>query len=232
MPGAWDHSWMPRIKRRWTITLDPAVAEALGGDEEALSEAVEGLLRDEVERRQRSQALARTLRVMTADRGPVGEGEVEDFRRLAGVGAVVLDAGSVSTLARGGDQERTVRAALTAFVDTAEVVVPATALVELYGGPQALVVDDLLGSEGGISVVPTDRPLARRMARILVDAGRGADDHMCASLVAVCAAAGGGLILTREPRKVTELCGAATTIAVRSIGAKWRPALFGSTSTS
>ncbi len=121
------------------------------------------------------------------------------------------------------------RVALTAAVEeSAEVVAPAAALAELYRGvSQDLAVDACLGPEGGIAVIATDRVLARRIGKILADAGRGAEDHADASVVAVCAAAGGGLILTGDPRKVTELAGGSPAIVVRGIGVKWRPALFG-----
>ncbi len=222
---------MPKGKRRRTITVDPVVTEVLGDDDEILSAAVNEVLRDEVERRQRGAALARLLRILSAERGPVDSADVEEFRRIGPVAALVLDSEAMAALARGGEQERTVRAALTAAADAStEVVVPAAALAELYrgvAGDQA--VDACLGAEGGIAVIPTDRPLARRIGKILADAGRATEDHADGSLVAVCAAAGGGLILTGDPRKVTELCGRTPSIVVRGIGAKWRPALFGTT---
>jgi hypothetical protein len=220
---------MARSRRRTTITLDPAVAEVLGDDDEALSAAVNEVLRDEVERRERATARARLLRVLTGERGPVEPALVEEFRRLGPLNALVLDADAVSALARGGDQERTVRAAVTATLGTpTSVVVPAAALVALYrGGAQDQAVDSCLGSEGGIAVIATDRALARRIGKVLADAGRGAEDHADASVVAVCALAGGGLILTGDARKITELCGKSPAIVVRGIGAKWRPAVFG-----
>ncbi len=225
---------MPRGKRRRTITVDPVVTDVLGDSDEVLSAAVHEVLQNEVERRQRGAALARLLRNLSAERGPVDSAEVEEFRRIGEVSALVLDSEAIAALARGGEQERTVRAALTAAADTAtEVVVPAAALAELYrgvAGDQA--IDACLGAEGGIAVIPTDRPLARRIGKILADAGRATEDHADGSVVAVCAAAGGGLILTGDPRKVTELCGRTPSIVVRGIGAKWRPALFGSTVSS
>ncbi len=265
---------MARSKRRRTITLDAGVADVLGDDDEALSSAVNEVLQDEVERRQRGAALARLLRILTAERGPVDPADVDDFRTLGAVGTLVLDSEAVSALARGGEPERTVRAALTAVSITAvsmpgvstpgvstpavsmpavsmpgvstpgvstptgsaptgpgrstDVVVPAAALVELYrGGAQDQAVDACLGADGGIAVVATDRALARRIGKILADAGRGTDDHADASVVAVCAAAGGGVILTGDPRRITDLCGSSPAIVVRGIGAKWRPAVFG-----
>ncbi len=221
---------MARGRRRRTITVDPIVTEVLGDDDEVLSAAVDAVLQNEVERRQRGDALARLLRILAAERGPVDSSEVEEFRRVGPVNALVLDSEAVASLARGGEQERTVRAALTAAAGSpTEVVVPAAALAELYrGGAGDQAVDACLGSEGGIAVIPTDRALARRIGKILADAGRATEDHADGSVVAVCAAAGGGLILTGDPRKVTDLCGGSSSIVVRGIGAKWRPALFGS----
>jgi hypothetical protein len=222
---------MAKAKRRTTITLDPAVVEVLGDDAEALSAAVNEVLHTEIERRQRAAARDRLLETLADQRGAIEPAEVDEVRR-AGVGSVVvLGPEAVTALVRGGEQERIVRATLTvAREDSTEVVVPAAALAELYRGvAQDQAVDGCLGSEGGVTVIPTDRPLARRIGKILADAGRGADDHAAASLVAVCAAAGGGLILTGDPKKVSELCGGSPTIVVRGIGVKWRPALFGTT---
>jgi predicted nucleic acid-binding protein len=220
---------MARGKGRRTITVDPAVTEVLGDDDEILSGAVNELLSAEVERRRLVGARAELLQVLAAERGPVDASEVEEFRRLGPLGALVLDSEAVAALARGGDQERTVRAALTAASEeSADVVVPAAALAELYRGvAQDQAVDACLGADGGIAVVATDRQLARRIGKILADARLGSEAHADASVVAVCAAAGGGLILTGDARKLTELSGGSPSIVVRAIGAKWRPALFG-----
>jgi hypothetical protein len=69
-------------KLRKTLTLDPEVVEALRGDEAGLSAAVNAILRTEVERRRRAAALAGLLERLEAERGPVDQGEVEEFRRL------------------------------------------------------------------------------------------------------------------------------------------------------
>lgn len=222
---------MAARKRRTTITLDPAVVEILGDDAEALSAAVNEVLHTEIERRQRAAAMDRLLEGLAGPRGAIDPAEVDEVRRT-GVGSiVVLGPEAVAALIRGGEQERIVRAVLTAArEESTPVVVPAAALAELYRGvAQDQAVDGCLGIEGGVAVIPTDRPLARRIGKILADAGRGPDDHANASLVAVCAAAGGGLILTGDPKTVSELCGGSPTIVVRGIGVKWRPALFGTT---
>lgn len=73
---------MTKGKVRKTLTLDPDVVEALGGDDVALSATVNEILRGEVERRQRAAALAGLLARFEDERGPVDPDEVEEFRRL------------------------------------------------------------------------------------------------------------------------------------------------------
>lgn len=72
---------------------------------------------------------------------------------------LVLDAEALSSLARGGPRERTVRGALVAaLAEASDVVVPAAVLAELYrGGGHEQVVDACPAREGGIAVAPTDR---------------------------------------------------------------------------
>src|SRR4051812_25347122 len=110
-PAGWDHACMARGKRRRTITVDPVVTDVLGDDDTVLSEAVNQVLQNEVEKRQRGEALARLLRILAAERGPVDVAEVDEFRRIGEVSALVLDSEAIAALARGGEQERTVRAA-------------------------------------------------------------------------------------------------------------------------
>jgi hypothetical protein len=69
-------------KVRKTLTLDPEVVAALGDDDVALSATINEILREEVERRQRSAALAGLLARLEEERGPVDPDEVADFRRL------------------------------------------------------------------------------------------------------------------------------------------------------
>ncbi len=133
--------------------------------------------------------------------------------------ALILDAEALSLLARGGPHERTVRAALVAaLAESADVVVPAAVLAELYrGGGHDQAVDECLAREGGIAVAPTDRTLARRIGHLLVVAGRGSADHVDAAVVAVCAAAGGGLVLTGDATDLSVLAGGSPAITIRSI---------------
>lgn len=69
-------------KVRKTLTLDPDVVEALGGDDQGLSATINDILRSEVERRQRAVALTALLVRLDDERGPVDPDEVADFRRL------------------------------------------------------------------------------------------------------------------------------------------------------
>lgn len=73
---------MTRTKVRKTLTLDPEIIDALGGDDVALSATINEILRDEVERRQRATALAGLLVRLEDERGPVDSDEVAQFRRL------------------------------------------------------------------------------------------------------------------------------------------------------
>ncbi len=131
--------------------------------------------------------------------------------------ALVLDAEALSALARGGPHERTVRAALTAaLAEAADVVVPAAVLAELYRGRGLdQSIDACLAREGGIAVAPTDRSLARRMGHLLAAVGRGSAHHVDAAVVAVCAAAGGGVVLTADPADLSELSAGSPAITVR-----------------
>lgn len=70
---------LPKVRK--TVTLDPEVVEALGGDLD-LSTAINEILRTEVERRQRASALTGLLARLDHERGAVDRDEVEDFWRL------------------------------------------------------------------------------------------------------------------------------------------------------
>ena len=133
--------------------------------------------------------------------------------------ALVLDAEALSLLARGGPRERTVRAALTAALpEEAEVVVPAAVLAELYrGGGHDQAVDDCLAREGGIAVAPTDRSLARQIGHLLAAAGRGSAHHVDAAVVAVCGAAGGGVLLSGDTSDLSVLAAGSPAITVRGV---------------
>jgi len=138
------------------------------------------------------------------------------------VSALVLDAEALSALARGGPHERTVRAAVAAaLAESADVAVPAAVLAELYrGGGHDQTVDACLAREGGVAVAPTDRALARGIGHLLAAAGRGSADHVDAAVVAVCAAAGGGVVLTADPGDLAVLSGGSPAITVHGLGVR------------
>lgn len=73
---------MSVAKVRKTLTLDPELVEALGDDDAGLSSTVNAILREEVERRQRLDALSKLLIRLETERGPVDQGRVTEFRRL------------------------------------------------------------------------------------------------------------------------------------------------------
>jgi len=70
-------------KRRHTLTLDPSVVAALDeGDDSSLSATVNGVLAEEVVRRQRRRALVALLDRLDLIDGPVDPEEVDRFRRI------------------------------------------------------------------------------------------------------------------------------------------------------
>lgn len=136
--------------------------------------------------------------------------------------ALVLDAEALSSLARRGPNERTVRAALmAALAETSDVVVPAAVLAEPYrGGGHDQAVDACLAREGGIAVAPTDRSLARRIGHLLAATACGSEHHVDAAVIAVCAAAGGGVVLTENLGDLAELSGGSPDITIRGIAGR------------
>lgn len=69
-------------KVRKTLTLDPDVVEAFGGDDQALSTTVNEILRAERDRRARRAALGAFVEELSAEFGPPDPDEVERFRQL------------------------------------------------------------------------------------------------------------------------------------------------------
>lgn len=67
-------------KVRKTLTLDPEIVEAFGQDAAALSATVNGILRDELERRQRRRALGRYVDALVDEFGEPDPADVERFR--------------------------------------------------------------------------------------------------------------------------------------------------------
>src|SRR5437588_515329 len=65
-----------------------------------------------------------------------------------------------------------------------------------------------------VRVVPTDFALARQVGAILHAAGTGCEDIVDAHLVAVCAAAGGGLVLTEDRGDVVRLAQSVPSVRI------------------
>ncbi len=135
---------------------------------------------------------------------------------------LTLDAEPLSSLARGGRHEATVRAALAAaLAEGVEVLVPAAVLSECYRGSRHdAAIDGCLSRQGGIGMVPTDRSLARRIGHLLASAGWGSEHHVDAAVVATCATAGGGVILTVDTSDLSALTPAGSGIVVSGLAGR------------
>lgn len=70
----------PKVRR--TLTLDPELIDALGTDDTALSSTVNAILRREVARRERLNALSALLDRLELERGPVDQEQVAAYRHL------------------------------------------------------------------------------------------------------------------------------------------------------
>jgi hypothetical protein len=73
---------MSTSKIRKTLTLDPELVRALGEDDATLSSTINSILQDEVDRRQRRAALTSLLDRLEAERGPVDQDQVNEYRSL------------------------------------------------------------------------------------------------------------------------------------------------------
>lgn len=135
--------------------------------------------------------------------------------------ALILDSEAFSRLARSrsGQPPGSVHAALKAAAESgADVIVPAAVLAEQYcGGRHDQMVDSCLGRHTGIGVADTTRILARTIGSLLARAGRGSDDHVDASVVAVALAAGGGVIATGDPEDLNALAADLPGIAIEPL---------------
>ncbi len=135
---------------------------------------------------------------------------------------LVLDSEPLSRLARGragtrhpGSARAAVQAASDADID---VVVPAAVLAELYrGSGHDQMVDACLGRFSGIQVHDTTRTLARSTGHLLARAGRGSADHVDATVVAVAAALGGGVVLTGDVGDLSALAAGLADVTVASV---------------
>lgn len=131
---------------------------------------------------------------------------------------VVLDAEALSMIARSPEAGSAVSATLGALVaaqtDQSEILVPAAVLAELYRGRQYdQLVDACLSRFPAITVVETDRSLAREIGHVLARAGRGSADHVDASVVAVAVRSRPAVIATADVDDIAAL--AAEVVGVR-----------------
>lgn len=129
---------------------------------------------------------------------------------------LVLDSQAFSLLARPGRGRSAVRDVLqAAWEENTPVVIPAAVLAEQYrGGGHDQVVDSYLGRTTGISVIVTDRELARQVGHLLARARRGSRDHVDATVVATALAGGGGVIATTDSDDLTALASGLPGIAI------------------
>lgn len=128
---------------------------------------------------------------------------------------LVLDGGGLTQLAANTEDAR---AALEISVRTGAVVVaPAIVLAEsTRGAPSDATVNRALK---GVDVIAVDEPLAREAALLKTRSGLvGAEHTTDAIVVAVATLAGGGAILTTDPKDVSALASGRPELRVRAIG--------------
>lgn len=116
--------------------------------------------------------------------------------------------------------QRRVRRALEAARRTGrDVVVPTVVLAELYRGVgRTTLIDALLARhEGAIHCHDTDRPLARFVGAVLHATGMGSEHLADAHVVAVAAAAGGGMVLTGDVDDLARLAAPYRTVLVEPL---------------
>jgi len=124
--------------------------------------------------------------------------------------SLILDSEAFSALARArseGARAPRLHAALVAALATdAEVVVPAAVLAEQYrGGSHDQIADAFLARHPFITIVDTDRKLARIVGNILARAGLGSAHHVDATVVATAVTSRGGVIVTGDPHDLNVL---------------------------
>lgn len=133
---------------------------------------------------------------------------------------VVLDAEALSALAgRPSARQQEVRAALTAALGLGrEVIVPAVVLAELYRSRgRSALIDACLSRETGLLVRATDRSFARLVGATLAAARAGSALMVDAHVVAAAVEAGGGVVLTGDPRDLQRLAAAYGHVRVVAI---------------
>lgn len=128
---------------------------------------------------------------------------------------LVLDSGGLTQLAA---NTADARAALDLSVRVgAAVVAPAVVIAEsTQGGPSDAIVNRVLK---GVTMIPIDELLAREAALLRTRSGLvGAEHTTDAIVVAVTTLAGGGAILTTDPKDITALASSRAEVRVRAIG--------------
>lgn len=104
-----------------------------------------------------------------------------------------------------------------------EVLTPTVACAEVARGvarTRALEAavsrhDHSRGEQPALRLVDTDFGLARRVGAILDAAGVGSEGMVDAHVVAVCAPAGGGLVVTSDPVDIMALAAAVPAVRIR-----------------
>lgn len=134
---------------------------------------------------------------------------------------LVLDQRALDALA-GPDSpaKRRVRQAMTAAAMLQrEVSTPTVILAELYqGGGRNQFIDALLSrEEAALHLRDTDRVLARLVGGVLAATGAGSEDIVDAHVVATAVEAGGGVVLTGDPRDLARLADPFRTVVVERV---------------
>jgi len=129
--------------------------------------------------------------------------------------SVVLDSEALWAVARNDSEDA--RAVLASSREAGvPVLVPAAVLAEtLYGDSRDARANQVLKK---LQVVPTSEPIARMAAELKRSADMGGvAATVDAIVVAVSAAAGGGVVLTVDADDIHKLAGAVTDVRVRPI---------------
>lgn len=132
----------------------------------------------------------------------------------------MLDSEAFSALAgRRSRRQQEVRAALAAAADLRrDVIVPAVVLAELYRGPsRASLLDACLSRETGLLIRSTDRSFARLVGGVLAAARSATELIVDAHVVAAAVEAGGGVVLTSDPKDLVKLAAPYRNIQVIDI---------------
>jgi len=136
--------------------------------------------------------------------------------------ALVLDSEAFSALARarteGARPPRLHAALVSALASDADVLVPAAVLAEQYrGGRHDQITDSFLARYPFVTIVDTDRKMARLIGNILARVGLGSTHHVDASVVATAIVAQGGVILTGDPDDLIRLTAGIPGVRVERI---------------